>query len=123
MHGVRLECLPDLGNSCFQGGAVMLDDGRRDDDVAVEIAEHPLGTGLGTINADDAEVFGPYLLDARMNDAARLLQDLLGTGPRRPRPFATSCRGHGHASKKRVRDNPILMDGSPGIFRFFSFLV
>ena len=69
----------------------MGDGGGRDEDVAVEVGEHPLGAGLGTVEADDAEVLGSDLLDARVKDAGRLLQDLARTGPR---PFPSSCSGH-----------------------------
>jgi hypothetical protein len=73
VNAVFLQGLPDLGNSSIEAGAVVLDDGRGDKDVAVKIAEHPLGTCFGTINADDAEVLRPYLLDARVDDTAGLL--------------------------------------------------
>src|ERR1700682_5288266 len=89
--------LPHLSDRCFESGAIVLDDGWRDDDVAVEISKPPLGTRLGTVNTDDAEVFGPYLLDARVDDPARLLQALLGPGSR---PFALASRNHCHASEK-----------------------
>src|SRR5205085_1531773 len=91
VEGVLLAGVPDLCHGRLQRGAVMLDDRGRYADVAVEVAEHPLGAGLGTIDADDAEVLGSDLLDARVNDAGRLLQDLARTGPR---PFPSSCSGH-----------------------------
>jgi len=112
--------LPDLSNRPIQTGAVVFDDGWRDDDVAVEVTQHPFGPGLGTIDTDNAEVLGPYLLHPRVDDPARFLQDLLGPGSR---PFATASRSHGHASKKRVRDNPILLDGSPEFSGFLYFFV
>jgi hypothetical protein len=48
---------------------------RRDADAAVEVGEEELGARLGAVDADDAEVFGPDLLDAWMQHAARLAED------------------------------------------------
>src|SRR5207249_1675804 len=59
-------------------------------------------SGFGTVDTDNAEVLGPYLLHARVDDPARLLQDLLG-GSRRSRPFATASRNHCHASEKGLK--------------------
>ena len=113
MEGMLLQRLPDLGDGGLQGGAVVFDDRGRDEDIAVEVAEHPLGAGLGTIDADDAEVLGSDLLDAGVNDAGRLVQDLA----RRDRDcFRVRVVDMGHTSKRRVRDNPILSDGSPEVF-------
>ena len=72
---------PDLGDHGRQLDAVMLDLGRRHEHTAVEIGERPFGPGLGTIDANDAEMLRPDLLDPRMNDAARLLQKLAGSRP------------------------------------------
>src|ERR1700737_1328005 len=89
--------LPHLSDGCFESGAIVLDDGWRDDDVAVEISKPPLGTRLGPVTTDHAEVFAPYLLGARVDAPARLLRDLLGRGSR---PFALASRNHCHASEK-----------------------
>jgi hypothetical protein len=59
-----------------ESGSVMLDQSGRNEDVSIEIGEHPFGTGFGTVHADDAESLGPDFLDPRMNDAARLVDQL-----------------------------------------------
>ena len=66
------EGLADLGDGGVEVGAVVGDRGGRDEDAAVEVGEQELGACLGAVDADDAEVFGTDLLDARMKDAARL---------------------------------------------------
>jgi hypothetical protein len=53
--------------------------GGRQEDLAVEVDEHPLGASLGAVDGDDAEVLGADVLNARVDDAAGLLQDI-GTG-------------------------------------------
>ena len=50
----------------------MGDGGGRDEDAAVEVGEQQLGACLGAVEADDAEVFGSDLLDARVEHAAGL---------------------------------------------------
>jgi hypothetical protein len=72
--------LLELGDGQVQGTAVMGDLGGRHEDIAEEIAKHPLGARLGTIDADNAEMFRPDLLDARVDEAAGLLQDVGATG-------------------------------------------
>ena len=69
----------------------MLDDGGRKQNIAIEVAQHPLGAGLGTIDADNAKMLRSDLLDARVNDAARLLQDLRTTARR---AFTAASNGH-----------------------------
>ena len=69
---VRGEGLADLGDGGVESGAVVGDGGGRDEDAAVEVGEEELGACLGTVEADDAEVFGTDLLDAGMEDAAGL---------------------------------------------------
>jgi hypothetical protein len=46
-------------------GAVVFHDRGRDQNGAIEVAEHPLEARLGAIDADDAEVLRPDLLDPR----------------------------------------------------------
>src|ERR1700741_3194014 len=65
----------DLDDGEVQLDAVVGDLGGRHEDLAIEVGQHPFGPRLGAIDADDAEVFGPDLLHARMNDAARLLDE------------------------------------------------
>src|SRR5262249_45055322 len=64
---------------------------RWDEYIAIEVAEHELGAGLGTIHADDAEMLGTHLLDAGVNDAARLLQEVRRT---RSRPVTGAADDH-----------------------------
>lgn len=66
------EGLADLGDGGVQSGAVVLDRGGRDQDAAVEVGQQEFGAGLGAVEADDAEVLGTDLLDAGMEQAARL---------------------------------------------------
>ena len=49
------------------------------EEAAVEVGEHPLGPGLGTIDADDAEVLRSDGLDPGSDHPARLV-DGLGRG-------------------------------------------
>jgi hypothetical protein len=67
---VQAQSVSDPRNRGGESRSVMLDYGGGDEDVAVEIGEHPFGTGFGTVHADDAETLRPDLLDAGMNDAA-----------------------------------------------------
>jgi hypothetical protein len=50
--------LADLGDGMIERVATMIQDRGRDQNLAVEVGEQPLGTGLGTIDGDDAEVLG-----------------------------------------------------------------
>lgn len=74
------------GSDGTRAGGVRMGHLRRwDADVPLEVAEQELGAGLSTIDADDAAMLGAHLLDAGVDDAARLLQEVRRTGPR---PFA-----------------------------------
>jgi hypothetical protein len=77
-HVVLNAVLPDgfakLQRGLFQRGALMFDDGGRNEHIAVEIAEHPFGLGLGAIDGHDAESFRANVLDAGLNDAPGLAQ-------------------------------------------------
>ena len=64
MNAVRWQCLAELGDRGLEASAVVLDNGRRDQEITIKVAQHPLGTRLGTIDADDTEMFGSYFLDA-----------------------------------------------------------
>ena len=66
------EGVADLGDGGVEVGTVVGDGGGWDEDAAVEVGEEELGAGLGTVEADDAEVFGSDLLDAWMQHAAGL---------------------------------------------------
>ena len=82
-------------NGRVEGQAVMLHDGGRDQDVAVEVAQHPFGASLGAIDADEAEVLGADALHPRVDDAAGLLQDLpLASGP-----ASLTALGGGHGNR------------------------
>jgi hypothetical protein len=61
---VRLEGVPDLTDRVFQSRPGMLDDGGWYEDAAVEVGEEELGTCFGTVETDDAKVFGSDQLDA-----------------------------------------------------------
>ena len=76
---------------------VVLDERGIDQHFAVEVAEHPLGPGLGTVDGDDAKVLRPNGLDARVNDAAWRVKNLW---PTRSAPFALNCCSHVATSKK-----------------------
>jgi hypothetical protein len=54
----------------IEGGAVVFDEAWWDKEIAEEVGEHPFGSCLGTIDADDAEVLGADFLDAGMEGAA-----------------------------------------------------
>jgi len=49
----------ESGDGEVQFRPVVLDRSREDEDLAVEVAQHPLEARLGTIDADDAEMLGP----------------------------------------------------------------
>ena len=61
--------------------AGLLDHGGSDEDAAVEVGEHPFGTGLGAIDGDDTEVLGSDPLDTGTDHATSLV-DGLGSGSR-----------------------------------------
>jgi hypothetical protein len=67
-----LKGLSDLTDGGVEGGPGMSDLGGRNQDAAIEVSEEELGTDLGTVETDDAEMFGSDLLDAGMEDAAGL---------------------------------------------------
>jgi hypothetical protein len=69
VFGEGLTHLDDGGVKC---GTRVFDGGGRNQDAAVEISEQQLGANLGTVETDDAEVFGSDLLDAGMKQTARL---------------------------------------------------
>jgi len=72
--------LAELIDRGTERGPVVGERRRRDQDVAVEIGEHPFGAKLGTIDRDDAKVLGTNLLHARMKRTAGLLHDINATG-------------------------------------------
>jgi len=63
------EGLAHLSDGGFESRPLVLDGGRRDEDAAIEVGEEELGADLGTVEADDAEVFRSDLLDARVERA------------------------------------------------------
>ena len=78
-HDVILQCraagsLRGVAGGQFQRGALVFHDGRRDEYLAVEVAEHPLRAGFGTIYGDDAEAFRPDLLHAGLDHALGFAQ-------------------------------------------------
>src|SRR5262245_43565303 len=54
---------PDRGDGGVEVGPGVRGDGRKDEDFAIEVGEHPFAAGLGAVDADDAEVLGPGALD------------------------------------------------------------
>src|ERR1700686_4294006 len=102
--------LTELRGGRCQGNAVVLHGCEGEQDVAIEVAQHPLRAGLGTIDANDAKMLGSNLLDPRVNDAARLLQDLWATGRS---TFTAASNGHSDCLLVREKlGNPILPKGS-----------
>jgi hypothetical protein len=88
-----------LVEGSVQLDAVVGDFGGWDEDVAVEVTEHPFEAGFGTIDADDAKVLGPDGLHAGVNDAAGLVND---AGKARAGASTTkSCGCHGNTSRER----------------------
>lgn len=69
---VTLDRAADLGDHRVEALLVVFDHGGWDEDAAVEIGEHPLGTSLGTIHGHDTEVLGADLLNPRVERAGRL---------------------------------------------------
>ncbi len=62
------------------GGIETIDyahDGGRDEDSAVKVGEHDFGPGLGTIDAENAEVLGTDGEDPGVNDTERLMKGML----------------------------------------------
>jgi hypothetical protein len=78
LNGALWQCLPDLSDGAIEPGTIVFHHSRRDQNVAIKVAQHPLGAGLGTVNADDAEVFRSYPLDAGMNHTAWFVQTSWG---------------------------------------------
>lgn len=58
-------CL-QLGECQVEFRSILFDHRGRDEDIAIEVAEHPLETSLGAIHADDPEMVGTNTLDARL---------------------------------------------------------
>jgi hypothetical protein len=112
---VLAQGLAELVEGGAEGGAGVFDDGRREKDVAIEVAEHPLGASLGTIDTDDAKVFRADLLDARMEGAARLLDDVQGA---RPAPFTGVCGRHRDCLQKRGEEYPNSLGWQSGWYSF-----
>src|SRR5579864_6249743 len=49
----------ELGTGGIEFRSIMFDRRGWDEDLTVEVTQHPLEAGFGTVDADDAEVFGP----------------------------------------------------------------
>jgi hypothetical protein len=69
---VVVEGVTDLGDGGVEIGSVVGDYGGRNEEAAIEVGEEKLGAGLGTVEADDAEVLRADLLDAGMEYTAGL---------------------------------------------------
>jgi hypothetical protein len=102
----------DAGREVVEPPAGLLDDGGSDEDVALEIGEHPFGAGLGAIDGDDAEVLGPDLLDPGM-DGTRGLGDRDGAPATARGPAGRD--GHVDTSGLGRRDIPKPAGSSGGL--------
>src|SRR5690242_14321538 len=71
---------PEVGDGGVESRAGVLDGGQGDEDAAVEVGEQPVGAGLGRVDGDDAEVFGPDGLDPRGEQAVGLAEVLAAVG-------------------------------------------
>ena len=85
---------------------------RFDQNIAEEVGEHPLGPGLGAVDADDAEVLGPDLLDTGMDSSCGLV-DLCRHCRRRRR--AGTGTAMGWTSTRGLMALPRFSRGSPGV--------
>ena len=63
-------------HGAFEVGLVVLDRGGFEHESAVEIGEHDFGAGLGTIDAQEGEMFWPNRLDTWVNHAPRLVKGM-----------------------------------------------
>ena|SRR5438309_10886599 len=97
-HGSADSGATSVLRSRYRGGFIPQQQFDKDDDTLIvlkfaiiEVAQQPLGARLGTIDADNAEVLEADLLDPRVDDAARLLQDLEPAGRR---TFTAAYDGH-----------------------------
>jgi hypothetical protein len=61
VNAMLLTSRDETGHRAIEFRPIVSDLGARNQDVAVEIGEHPFGPRLGTIDADDAEVLGANL--------------------------------------------------------------
>ena len=64
----------------FEAGRLVLQCSRLDEQVAKIVGHHPLRAMLGRIHTDDGEPFTAHLLDARSDDAIRVLQRRVRAG-------------------------------------------
>jgi hypothetical protein len=89
---VRSDALADQGDAVIEGITLVVEKGGKDQDLAIEVGEHPLGAGLGAIDRDDAEVLRSHGSDAGRDDALRFTQVL--QIPRLLAITATSTESH-----------------------------
>jgi hypothetical protein len=87
----------DAGGEVGEPAAGVLDGGRFDEDVPIEIGEHPFGAGLGAIDGDDAEVLGADVLDPGMHGSRGL-----GDREAAPAPARGPARRDGHTDTSGV---------------------
>ena len=95
--------LADLDQEVIESPSGVLDSCRWNEDVSIEISEHPLGTRLGTIDGDDAEVLGADLLYPGM-DGSRGLGDRDGAPG--PAHRSAGCNGHTDTSGVGEKRHP-----------------
>ena len=63
----------ELRDRGVQFRSIVLDRGRPNENPTIEIAQHPFEARFRAIDADDAEVFRPDALDARLNHTVGLV--------------------------------------------------
>ena len=63
-EAVLLNGLTDVLEHALHSGSGVLNDGRRHENLGIEIREHPLRACLGAVDSDDPEAFRSDLLDA-----------------------------------------------------------
>ena len=68
-------------HDCLQAGTGVLQRSRVDENSAVEVGQHEFGTKLGTIDADDAEVFWSDRIDTVGKLASGFLEEGALAGP------------------------------------------
>src|SRR5262245_23981903 len=93
-----------LGQGEVEFGTIEFDGVRWDEDATREVAQHPLEASPGTVDADDAEVFGTDALDAWLDDPVGLVNgDDKSPPPTSSRPL--SCHEN-HLREKGEHKSP-----------------
>jgi hypothetical protein len=96
--------------------AIVFNDSRRDEDTSVEIGQHPLGSGLGTVHGDDSEVLRADGLYPGRENAARFTKVAALARTTSRTTAARKCT-HGRISSKELVVIPT-PHGCPAELRF-----